>query len=102
MKQITEKDFDNEVKEGVVLVDFSASWCGPCKMLAPVLEELSGDVASQAKIFKVDIDDSAQLASDFKIASVPTMIVFKDGTPVDKMIGFNPKEAVKEMLEKHF
>ncbi|MBV7275897.1 thioredoxin [Clostridium thailandense] len=97
----------NEFKEnvlndnGAVLVDFFAEWCGPCKMVAPVLEELGSEMNGKAKIFKVDIDKSRDLALKYEVMAVPTLVIFKDGKPVDKIVGFQPKEALKAKLEQH-
>ena len=78
MKIVNSNEFRNEISEGVVLVDFFATWCGPCKMLGPVLEDLGKELEGKAKIIKVDIDQSGDLADEFRISSVPTMILFKD------------------------
>jgi thioredoxin 1 len=80
------------------LVDFFATWCGPCKRLAPILEELTGEVSDQAYVYKVDIDQSPDLAARYGVVSVPTLIVFRDGQPAAKMIGAQPKAAIMQML----
>ncbi|MNW26934.1 Thioredoxin [compost metagenome] len=98
---VSDQSFNTEVEgQGTVLVDFWAPWCGPCKMLAPILEELSSEVAD-VKIAKVNVDDNPESASRFGVMSIPTLIVFKDGQPVDKVVGLNSKEALKNMLSKH-
>lgn len=97
----TDKSFSSEISEGLVLVDFWAPWCGPCKMIAPVLEELDGEMSSKIKIVKVDVDENQETASNFGIMSIPTLVLFKDGQPVDKVVGFNPKEALVELVNKH-
>lgn len=97
----TDANFQDEIKEGVVLVDFWATWCGPCKMIAPVLEELDQDLAGSAKIVKVDVDDNQGTAAQYGIMSIPTLIVFKDGEMVDKTVGFQPKEALAALIKKH-
>ena len=99
MKIIKSDEFRAEISEGVVLVDFFATWCGPCKMLAPVLEELSEELTEKAKIVKVDIDQSMDLADEFRITSVPTMILFKNGKAVESLVGFLPKERIKQVIE---
>ena len=86
MKIVNSNEFRNEISEGVVLVDFFATWCGPCKMLGPVLEDLGKELEGKAKIIKVDIDQSGDLADEFRISSVPTMILFKDNKIVDTMV----------------
>jgi thioredoxin 1 len=100
-KIINSNEFQNEVlnKEGVTLVDFFAVWCGPCKMVAPVLDELNVELKGKAGIFKVDVDQSGDLAQKYSIVSVPTMIVFKDGNAVEKIVGFQPKHVLKAKLE---
>ena len=95
---LTNDNFEIEIQDGVCVVDFFATWCGPCKMLAPVFEELSGEMEG-AKFFKVDVDQALDVARKFAITTVPTMIIFKDGQPVDKMIGFLPKEHIKAKIE---
>ncbi|AZV44638.1 thioredoxin [Peribacillus asahii] len=97
----TDQTFATETNEGVVLVDFWAPWCGPCKMIAPVLEELDSEIAGKAKIVKVDVDENQETAGKFGVMSIPTLIVLKDGEAVDKVVGFQPKEALAELLAKH-
>ena len=98
----TDQTFQEETGSGVVLVDFWAPWCGPCKMIAPVLEELDGEMGDSVKIVKVDVDENQGSASKFGVMSIPTLLVLKDGEVVDKVVGFQPKEALSELLAKHF
>ncbi|TDM04484.1 thioredoxin [Macrococcus carouselicus] len=100
--QATDANFEEQIKEGVTLVDFWAPWCGPCKMIGPVLEDLAGDVEGKADIVKVNVDDNQATAAKFEVMSIPTLIVFKDGQAVDKVVGFQPKEQLQSVLEKHF
>jgi len=102
MKQIRSNEFQNEVLESniPVLVDFAASWCGPCRMMGPVLEQLSAEYEGKAKIVKVDIDESMDLAQKYQIMSVPNMIIFKGGAPVDAVVGAVPPAYLKEKLDK--
>ncbi len=97
----TDKTFTEDTKEGVVLVDFWAPWCGPCKMIAPVLEELDGELDGKAKIVKVDVDENQETASKYGVMSIPTLLVLKNGEVVDKTVGFQPKEALSELIAKH-
>ncbi|MBS4208844.1 thioredoxin [Bacillus sp. FJAT-50079] len=97
----TDANFASEIGEGVVLVDFWAPWCGPCKMIAPVLEELDGELGDKAKIVKVDVDDNQETAGKYGIMSIPTLLVFKDGQQVDKTVGFQSKDQLAALLEKH-
>jgi len=99
---VTDQSFKNEVEStGTVLVDFWAPWCGPCKMIAPVLEELDQELAGQVKIAKINVDDNPDTTSRFGVMSIPTLIVFKDGQPVDKVVGFQPKDSLKNILSRH-
>ena len=93
-----DNNFNEVVNEEFVLVDFFATWCGPCKMLAPVFEELSGEM-EEVNFFKVDVDQALDIARKYAITTVPTMIIFKDGEVVDKMIGFLPKEHIKSKIQ---
>ncbi|MGL4850710.1 MAG: thioredoxin [Clostridium sp.] len=101
MKIINDTNFKQEVLEekGLVLVDFFATWCGPCKMLAPILEELSNEL-SDVKIVKVDVDESPETASAYGIQSIPTMKVFKDGKDMQTVVGFLPKDQIIAAIDK--
>ena len=97
----TDKTFATETSEGLVLADFWAAWCGPCRMVAPVLEELDAEMGDKVKIVKVDVDENQQTASQFGVMSIPTLVLMKDGKEVDKVIGFQPKDALVELVNKH-
>ncbi|MEK3954188.1 MAG: thioredoxin [Psychrobacillus psychrotolerans] len=97
----TDQTFNTDIEEGLVLVDFWATWCGPCKMIAPVLEEMDAEMSDKVKIVKVDVDENQATASQFGIMSIPTLVLFKDGKPVDKAVGFQPKEALVQLVEKN-
>lgn len=99
---VSDQSFKGEVEgDGIVLVDFWAPWCGPCKMIAPVLEELDKEVGDAMKIAKVNVDDNPESAARFGVMSIPTLILFKDGQPVDKIVGFQSKDALKSVIAKH-
>ena len=94
-------DFASKIAEGVVLVDFFADWCGPCQAIAPVIEELSHEYDGKAGVYKVNVDDSQELAMQFGVMSIPTLLVFKDGELVDKSMGAGSKADIQGMLDKH-
>lgn len=98
---VTNTNFESELREGLVLVDFWAPWCGPCKMIAPLLEELSEEMGDKLKIVKLDVDENGDTAGKYGVMSIPTMILFKDGEKVDYTVGFQPKELLVELIEKH-
>jgi thioredoxin 1 len=95
-KIINSNEFIKNVEntKGTVVVDFFATWCGPCKMLSPVFENVSNELENKAKFFKLDVDEGGYIAQKYGVSSVPTMIIFKDGTPVEKLMGFMPKENI--------
>ena len=95
---LTKDNFDEVTSKGTVLVDFWASWCGPCKMVAPIIEELAEEYDGKAVIAKVDIDKEVELASRFKIMLIPTIICFKDGQLSSKAYGAESKEHMIEMI----
>ena len=99
--EIEEAKFDEAVLKSTmpVLVDFWAPWCGPCRMVAPVVEELSDDYDGKVSFVKINVDDNPKIASQYGIMSIPTLMVFKDGQPVDTIIGFRPKDELKKSLD---
>lgn len=98
IKHFTDDSFDKEISKGVTLVDFHANWCGPCRMLAPVLEQVAKEIKGKASVGKIDIDHEQKTAAHFQITSVPTMILFKDGKEVNRLVGLRNAEAVKDFI----
>ncbi|MFC5403538.1 thioredoxin [Cohnella soli] len=98
---ITKENFTENVAQGVSLLDFWAPWCGPCKMQLPIVEELSEELKGTATIAKVNVDEEPELASQFGVMSIPTLILFKDGQPVDKLVGLQSKAALQAKIQSH-
>ncbi|MEI7746864.1 MAG: thioredoxin [Actinomycetota bacterium] len=100
---LTDSTFDEHLvaSDKPVLVDFWAEWCGPCKMIAPILEELADEQSEKLTIAKVNIDDSAAIAGRFDVMSIPTLILFKDGAPVAKIVGAKPKGALLQEISAY-
>jgi len=99
MKHFTEESFKKETEQGVVLVDFYADWCGPCRMMTPVLEKVAGEVKGYATIGKLDIDSAQQIAAQFQVTSIPTLILYKNGAEVGRMVGLRDAAAVKQLID---
>jgi thioredoxin 1 len=102
---VTDNTFQQQVieasKEKPVLVDFWATWCGPCKMLSPLVEELAGEKAGQLNVAKIDVDENQAVSSQFGIMSIPTLILFKDGKPVKQLVGYMPKARLLSQIEQY-
>lgn len=101
LQEITDSNFKTEISQGLVLVDFWAEWCGPCRMVAPVLEELSKEMSEKVTIKKLNVDDNQGTAQMLGIQSIPTLIVFKNGEMVDRVLGALPKTQIKNLIERH-
>lgn len=101
VKKVDQSQFDEVRKSKAAVVDFSATWCGPCQMLAPILEELSGEVDS-VDFYNVDVDENPDLAREFRIMNIPAVVALKDGQIVGQQIGFVPKEDLKNFVEGSF
>jgi len=99
---VTDASFDETVKNNkVVLVDFWAGWCGPCRALAPTIEELANEYAGKAIVGKIDVDENPKTAECFQVFSIPTLIVFKDGCEVERLVGLCAKSRISDLLQKH-
>ncbi len=94
--KLKDEDFNEEVKEGLVIVDFYADWCGPCKMLGPIMEEIANDY----KVVKVNVDEQEDLARKYGIMSIPTVMIFKDGENKKTLVGFTPKEKLLSEIKE--
>jgi thioredoxin 1 len=101
--EVTDANFKSEVLDSStpVLVDFWAEWCGPCKMIAPVVEQLATEYAGKLKVGKVDVDSNQQTSMQFGIRSIPTLLIFKNGRVVDQIVGAVPKHALADKISKH-
>lgn len=97
---LNKDNFEQSIANGVALVDFWASWCEPCKMQLPIIEEFSGEMEGKATVGKVNVDEELELAQSFGIQSIPTLILFKDGKPVKKLVGLHSKEALYEEVNQ--
>ncbi|MBZ4666283.1 thioredoxin [Mahella sp.] len=99
---VTANNFDDEVlkSDKPVLIDFWAAWCGPCRMVSPIIEELAADYAGKIKVGKVNVDEQRSIAERYRIMSIPTVYLFKDGQPVDKIIGARPKADFERFIQQ--
>lgn len=103
VREISDRNFIQEVinSEQAVLVDFWAPWCGPCKMLGPVIEDLAEEVGDKARFFKINVDENPAIAQKYRVASIPNVMIFKNGEVVENMVGFRPKQDFINILGKH-
>ncbi|MGS0747425.1 thioredoxin [Halpernia sp. GG3] len=101
--EITDQSFQETVlnSDKPVLVDFWAAWCGPCRTLGPIVEEISNDFEGKAIVGKVDVDNNQQISMDYGIRNIPTVLIFKNGEVVEKLVGVSPKEVIAEKLQAH-
>lgn len=99
---VSDQSFAADVEStGTVLVDFWAPWCAPCKMIAPILEEMNGEIGDKLKIAKLNVDDNPNAAVKYGIMGIPTLLLFNDGKPVEKIVGYQPKEQLMAIISKH-
>lgn len=101
LEHLTDANFQQTIGSGVTLVDFYATWCGPCRMVGPIVEQLAGMVDGKAKIVKVDIDQSQETTASLQITSVPTIILFKDGKEVKRVVGVKDLDYLLNLVQSH-
>jgi thioredoxin 1 len=101
VKTFTDGNFDEEIKNGVVLVDFWAEWCGPCRRLAPTVDALAGEFDGRITVAKLNVDENPSVPSRFMIRGIPTLLIFKDGQIAETLVGLASKEDISRLLEKH-
>jgi len=101
MEHLTNDNFKDTISKGKVIVDFWAEWCGPCKVLGPIFEELSKEL-TDIKFAKINVDEQGEIAGEYGVRGIPTMILFKDGEEIDRIVGMLPKDALKQKIESAF
>ena len=101
VKTFTDDNFDQETKAGLVLVDFWAEWCGPCRLLAPTVDALASEYEGRATVAKMNVDEHPNVPGRFAIRGIPTLLLFKDGQLAETIVGLQPKEAIAEKIERH-
>jgi len=103
IKEVNDKNFSEEItnSDNIVVVDFWAPWCGPCKMLTPVMEELAKEMGTKVTFAKINVDESPVISSKYKVSSIPTVMVFSKESVKETMVGFRPKADLKKIIEKH-
>jgi thioredoxin 1 len=101
MKTLTDSNFDQEISSGITLVDFWAEWCGPCRRIAPIVEQLAGEYEGRATIAKLNVDENPNIPGRFMIRGIPTLLLFKNGQLAETLVGLAPKEDIVRMIDKH-
>ena len=99
--ELNEKNYDSFVEKGIVLVDIKANWCGPCKVLSPIVDEVSSDYFGQITVGKLDADTSREIITKLGVRNIPTLILYKDGEIVEKNVGMITKEGIKDLIDNH-
>lgn len=102
IKILNDQNFEQTISKGVSLVDFWAAWCGPCKIQGPIVDEVADEIGGKANICKLDVDKNQRTSQKYGIQSIPTMMIFKDGKPVNKLVGVKPKGTILKALQPHF
>ena len=101
MIEIKNNEFRSEIEDGIVLVDFYAQWCGPCRMISPVLEQLHEEYDGKVKFVKVDIDVNPETAKEYGVMSIPNLLIFKDGELADRLLRFKPKQTLQQWINNY-
>ena len=101
VKKISQEEFEQVKNDDIAVIDFSAEWCGPCKMLAPVMEAVSDELGDSVSFYNIDVDQNMDIAQQYRIVSIPALLVLKKGEKVDMQIGFQPKDGVVEFIKKN-
>jgi thioredoxin 1 len=101
LKTLTDSNFDEETRKGLVLVDFWAEWCGPCRRLAPTVDALASEYEGRATVAKLNVDENPNVPGRFMIRGIPTLLLFKDGQLAETMVGLAPKEDIARLIDKH-
>lgn len=101
LKEINDTNFESEISNGVTLIDFFAEWCGPCRMLTPILDSLSQEMSGAVNFCKIDIDNCPKTTSEYNITSVPTLILFSNGKEVERVVGLRDQDSLKNLIEKN-
>ena len=101
LKTLTDSNFDQEIGSGVTLVDFWAEWCGPCRRIAPIVEQLAGEYEGRASVGKLNVDENPNIPGRFMIRGIPTLLLFKNGQLADTLVGLAPKDDIARMIDKH-
>ncbi len=101
VQKISQEEFEQVMNDDIAVVDFSAEWCGPCKMLAPVMEEISEELGDSVSFYNIDVDQNMDIAEKYRIVSIPALLILKKGEKVDMQVGFQPKDGVLQFIKGH-